>query len=412
MKHGAIAWLSVLLCTFCVPAAHAGNNGQAFAQIARGRYLTIAGDCAACHTAPGGKPFAGGKPIETPFGVVVSANITPDRETGIGAWTDAEFLGALRRGIGRGGDHLYPAMPYPYYTKLSRADVLAIRAYLNTLAPVRNEVKSDRLPFPFDIRASMVAWNTLFFSDGRFRPAADKSAAWNRGAYLVALEHCGACHTSKNLLGGDETGMALQGGAVQGWFAPDVTDGAHTGLGTWSVADIVAYLHSGHNAVSAATGPMAEVVRDSTSHLTGTDLKAIALYLKDQPGANRKPPKPASAGAPDMKSGQALYVDNCSACHGASGQGIPGLFPALKDNPSVQARRPTSLIRVVLGGAQSVATASAPTGAAMPAFGWKLSNAEVAAIVTYIRNTWGNAASTVSAGTVGSARQRLSQRVD
>jgi len=409
MRSGA-ACLLIFLGT---SAAHAAADKQAFEEIAHGRYLAIAGDCAGCHSAPGGAPYAGGLPIETPFGTLVSPNITPDRETGIGAWTDDEFVHAMQDGTGQGGEHLYPAMPYTYYTRTTREDVLAIRAYLETVEPVHNEVKANQLPFPFDVRASMAGWNELYFKRGTFRPVAGKSDEWNRGAYLVeGLGHCGLCHTAKNAAGGDETARALQGSALQGWYAPDLTGDPRGGLGSWSVDEVVAYLKTGHNAVSAATGPMSDVIVHSTSQMTDADLRAIAVYLKDQPAPSGESPKPVSGEDRMMRAGEAIYLDNCAACHTSAGTGIAQLFPALKGSPSVQSADPASLIRVVLRGAQSVATDPAPTGASMPALGWKLSDAEVAAVLTYIRNSWGNAASPILASDVASARQQLSRRTD
>jgi mono/diheme cytochrome c family protein len=410
MQHRATACLLVLLGA---SAGHAAADQQAFDAIERGHYLAIAGDCAPCHTAPGGNPYAGGRTIETPFGTLVSSNITPDRETGIGAWTDDEFVNSMQEGTGRGGRRLYPAMPYTYYTGVTREDALAIRAYLTTLDPVRNEVISNQLPFPFNIRASLAVWNALFFKHGAFEPVAGKSGQWNRGAYLVeGLGHCGACHTAKNVLGADKTSRALRGGELQGWYAPNLTDDPRIGLGSWSVDDVVAYLKTGHNNISAASGPMSEVVVASTSHMTDADLRAMAVYLKDHPPQGGGSREPVSEQDRVMRAGQAVYLDNCAACHSAAGTGIPQLFSALKDNPSVLADDPISVIRVVLQGAQSVATDSAPTGSSMPAHGWKLSDEQVAAVVTYIRNSWGNAASVVSASDVKSARRQLSQRTD
>jgi mono/diheme cytochrome c family protein len=402
-----------LLLLLGTSAANAAVDKQAFEEIARGRYLAIVGDCAGCHNAPGGAPYAGGLPIETPFGTLVSPNITPDRETGIGAGSDDDFVSAMQAGTGRGGQHLYPAMPYTYYTKATREDVLAIRAYLETVNPVHNEVKVNQLPFPFDVRASMAAWNELYFKRGTFAPVAGKSDEWNRGAYLVeGLGHCGLCHTAKNAMGGDEPTQALQGSALQGWYAPDLTGDPGAGLGSWSVDDVVSYLKTGRNNVTAATGPMSDVIVHSTSQMTAADLRAIAVYLKDQPAPSGESPKPVSGEDRMMRAGQAVYLDNCAACHTSAGTGVPQLFPALKGSPSVQSADPASLIRVVLRGAQSVATDPAPTGPSMPALGWKLADDQVAAAITYIRNSWGNAASAVSAGDVESARRQLSQRTD
>jgi mono/diheme cytochrome c family protein len=399
---------AILIVLLGLAAGQAVADQQSFDAIERGHYLAIVGDCAPCHTAPGGKPYAGGRKIETPFGTLISSNITPDRETGIGAWTDDEFLASMQEGTGRDGRHLYPAMPYTYYTRVTREDALAIRAYLATLDPVRNDVTSNLLPFPFNIRASMTAWNALSFSRGRFEPTAGKSEQWNRGAYLVqGLGHCGACHTAKNFFGADKTSRALKGGELQGWYAPNLTDDPRIGLGSWSVDAVVSYLKTGHNDISAASGPMAEVVAASTSQMTDADLKAMAIYLKDHAPLEASSRQPVSDQDRAMRAGQAVYLDNCAPCHSAGGTGIAKLFSALKESPSVLADDPISVIRVVLQGAQSVATDAAPTGAAMPAHGWKLTDDEVAAVVTYIRNSWGNAASAVSASDVKSARRQF-----
>ena len=233
--------LCALLLTLSAGGASAdGIDKQEFKQIEHGRYLTIVGDCAACHTLPGsGHDLAGGRAIETPFGRLLAPNITPDSATGIGAWTDDEFINAMIKGTGRNGVHLYPAMPYTYYTKVTRDDALAIRAYLNTVPAVQNAVDVNQLPFPLDIRAAMMVWNQLYFTPGTFTPNPNKSAEWNRGAYLAeGLGHCGLCHTPKTILGGDKTSERLQGYALQGWFAADITNDPRRGLGGWSVDDV------------------------------------------------------------------------------------------------------------------------------------------------------------------------------
>lgn len=387
---------------------------QDFTQIERGRYLAILGDCAACHTVPGsGKAFAGGRPIETPFGTLLSPNITPDAETGIGAWSEAEFVNSLRKGTGRNGTAIYPAMPYVYMTKLTTQDALAIRAYLNTIEPVRNAVTSNQLPFPFNIRAGLRIWDALYFREGVFQPVADKSAEWNRGAYLVeGAGHCGLCHTPKTALGGDDSSRALQGYALQGWFAPNITNDARRGLGGWSIEQIVAYLKTGHNESAGAAGPMAEEVSLSSSGMTMEDLRAIAIFLKDQPGQSDGGGTPLVASDRFMTAGAAIYTDECAACHKMDGTGVPGLIPALKGSPSAQSIDPISLIRVVLRGAQTVATDEAPTGPAMPSFAWQLDDDQVAAVTTYARNAWGNAAPAVSPQDVKSARALLAGRSD
>jgi len=405
----ALVWLLAAVAS----AAAAESDPQDFTQVERGRYLTVAADCAACHTVPGsGRPFAGGRAIETPFGNIVTPNITPDRETGIGAWSDDAFDAALRRGLRPDGSRLYPAMPFNAYTKMSRSDVLAIRAYLNTLEPVRHAVVANTLPFPFNIRAAMRVWDALYFREGEYKPDPQKSPAWNRGAFLVdGPGHCGACHTPKSFLGGDKTSQYLQGSALQGWFAPDITNDSRRGLGNWSVDDVAAYLRTGHNGVTAATGPMAEEIALASSHMTDGDVHAIATYLKSVPG-RQDAPQPLRADNPDMVAGQAIYRDQCSACHGLDGKGIPRLFPAIADSSSVRSTDPATLIRIVLRGARSVATDAEPTSPGMPSYGWQLDDAQVAAVLTYVRNTWGSAAQAVSAQDVKRARSALASRPD
>jgi mono/diheme cytochrome c family protein len=408
-----VSCIGLLMGLICNALA-GGIDKQDFKQIVRGHYLTIAGDCAACHTLPGSRhDFAGGRAIETPFGQILAPNITPDQDTGIGAWTDDEFVNALTKGTGRNGTRLYPAMPYTYYTKLTRDDALAIRAYLNTVPAVRNPVNPNQLPFPFNIRASLIGWNTLFFTPGTFQPNPNKSAEWNRGAYLAeGLTHCGMCHTPKNFLGGDKTSESLRGYALQGWFAPEITNNSRQGLGDWSVDEIATYLKTGHNSSSAATGLMSEMVTRSSSHMTDADLKAIAIYLKDRSSQNEDQ---AATDQPDqtvMKIGAAIYADECAGCHTANGKGASGLFPSLNGSPAVQQTDPTTLLHLVLRGARSAATDGAPTGAAMPEFDWILNDDQVAAVLTYVRNAWGNAAPPVSAGEVHKTRRALIERSD
>lgn len=396
------------LCWFASGAVVGADDGQDFARIQRGRYLVIAADCAACHTDPDQNlPFAGGRAIGTPFGVVVAPNITPDRETGIGAWTDAQFDAALRQGRMPDGKRLYPAMPYVYYTHMSRSDVSAIRAYLNTIEPAHHAVVADQLPFPFNLRAGMRVWDALYFKAGDFQPDPAQSSAWNRGAYLIeGPGHCAACHTPKTWLGGDRKNQTFRGYSLQGWFGPDITDDESRGLADWSLADIVDYLKKGHNRFAAASGPMADEVSDSSSKLNDDDLAAMATYLKAQPGQTATD-KPVPVNDPMMVAGAAIYDDLCSACHKGDGTGVSYLIPNLAASTSVASREPTTILRVVLRGAPSVATDDEPTGPAMPGFGRDLNDAEVAAVATYVRNSWGHAASAVSAGDVSSAREAL-----
>ncbi|MCC8392890.1 cytochrome c [Paraburkholderia sp. MMS20-SJTR3] len=374
--------------------------------VARGMYLARLGDCIACHTAEGGKPFAGGLPLQTPFGKLISSNITPDKETGIGEWTDEEFIRAVRQGRGRHGEFLYPAMPYTAYVRIKDQDIRDIKAYLDTVPAVHNPVVSNQLPFPFNIRWLIFGWNLLFFDNTPFRHDDTQSVEWNRGAYLVqGLGHCGACHTAKNFLGGDRA--PLQGGLLQGWFAPEITSNTYTGLGNWTPEEIVQYLQTGGNARSVASGPMAEAVTNSLQYATTQDLHGMAVYLKSFPGSDNRPPAPLDASNPVMAAGHELFIANCIACHRSSGTGVSGMVSSLSSNSGIQAPVTTNLLRTILVGSRGAVTHSNPTGAAMPNFSWKLSDAEVAAVGTYVRNSMGNAAAAVSADDVKRARESL-----
>ncbi|WP_354130642.1 MULTISPECIES: cytochrome c [unclassified Bradyrhizobium] len=385
---------------------------QEFTQIERGRYLSILSDCAGCHTVPGGKPFSGGRPIETPFGNIVSPNLTPDLDTGIGAWSDDQVDVAVRKGIGRTGAHLYPAMPYNAYTRLSRDDVMAIRAYLNSLEAVRSSRNANTLPFPFNIRSAMIVWNALYFTPGEYKPDPTKSGEWNRGKFIVdGPAHCGACHTPKTLLGGDRTDQYLQGANLQGWSAPDITNNRRTGLGSWTAEDVALYLKTGHNRTTAATGPMAEAIELSTSKMRDEDTRAIATYLKSLPG-NADEATLAPMDTNIMAAGGAIYRDQCSACHGIEGKGVPHLFPALAESTMARSNDPTTAIRIVLRGARSVGTIAEPTAPGMPSYGWQLDDREIAAVLSYIRNSWGGATTPIDAKDVTRVRSDTASRND
>jgi mono/diheme cytochrome c family protein len=401
------ALLAAFLCFAVARCAFA--ESQNFDRIERGRYLTVLSDCAACHTAPGGQPFAGGLALRTPFGTLVAPNITPDRETGIGNMSDDEFLASLHDGRGYNGRRLYPAMPYPAYTKMSDDDVLAIRAFLATVPPVRNEVNVNQLPFPLNIRLSMIFWNLLNFTPGRYQPNPQKSAEWNRGGYIVeGAAHCGTCHTPKTLLGGDNNNMMLAGATLQGWLAPNITNDARQGIGGWSRDDLYQYLKTGTNKWTLASGPMAEAVSHSTSQMADEDVLAIATYLKDSDlpaSASKVVSLPSNDST--MRAGAAIYKDNCAACHKDAGTGEVHLFPRLAGSALVQSDDTTTVARMVLRGTRAVSTPSAPTAPAMPAFDWRLNDSQVAAVLTYIRNSWGNAAAPVVARTIAGQRTSL-----
>jgi len=398
--------LSAVVSLAFTGVALAQQDPLGFDRIEKGRYLSVLGDCAGCHTAPGGKPFAGGLALETPFGKLLAPNITPDPETGIGKMSDDDFVAALHDGRGHNGRRLYPAMPYPAYTRMSRDDMLALRSYFRTVQPVSNAVEPNQLPFPFNIRLSMAFWNWLNFTPGRFQPNPQKSDEWNRGAYLVeGPAHCGTCHTPKTALGGDKTSVALSGATLQGWFAPDITANNHKGIGAWTKEELVAYLKTGANRHTLASGPMAEAITNSTSQMSEADLNAIAAYLKDSKPSDGSKPQALAASDAAMRVGAAIYKDACAVCHKDNGSGETNLFPKLAGSAIVQSDDPATLAHVVLNGARAVGTAGAPTAPAMPGFDWRLTDVQVAAVLTYIRNSWGNAAPAVAASAVKSQRE-------
>lgn len=391
----------------CTHAHDVGHGARAsFDLIQRGRYLVTLGDCTACHSDPtrSDSPFGGGHPVPTPFGMMLAPNITPDPRTGIGNWTARQFDDAVRRGRMPGGKRLYPAMPFPYFARMSAADVGAMWAYLNTVKPVQHVVVADHLPFPLSIRVSMVFWDWLYFRPGEWRPTPGESSAWNRGSYIVAGPgHCGACHTPKTFLGGDEQSHGLQGHSLEGWFAPNLTGDPARGLAAWTISDIVAYLKTGHNRFEAASGPMAEEVKDSSSGMSDQDLMAVATYLKGQQSAAQRP-APLPSDRPAMVAGAAIYRDVCSGCHKLDGTGVPYLIPDLAGSAAVASREPTTVLEVILHGAASVATREEPTGPQMPSYAWQLDDAQVAAVATYVRNSWGHAAGVVTAAAAHAAR--------
>lgn len=409
LNHSACHGL--LACALALSATEA----QGATLEAQGRYLADLGDCATCHTAADGKPYAGGRPLPTGFGVIYAPNITPDRETGIGGWSQDAFYRALHTGHDDEGNHLYPAFPYLWFTKVTRTDVDAIKDYLDTVSPVHQENRPPALDWWLSWRPMLAGWNLINFSAGEFTADARKSAQWNRGAYLVeGLGHCGECHTPKRILGGPKDAQALtggytRGGIKEGWYAPSLTGERRAGLGGWSVADIVEYLKTGSNARTASAGPMTEVITKSTSHFTDADLTAVAVYLKDLPPRAKADVAPLERQR--LERGQALFTDQCAACHMHDGAGLPGVFPALMDSSAIQALEPATVVRVVLEGARVPARAGQRAFIAMPAFGWKLGDEEVADVVTYIRNAWGNLAPQVDAAAVAKARKALN-RVD
>nr|WP_314539195.1 c-type cytochrome [uncultured Massilia sp.] len=407
-------------------AAPSGNDPQL---VQRGAYLARAGDCVACHTAVGGKPFAGGLPMATPIGTVYSSNITPDRTHGIGAYTLDDFDQALRHGVRKDGATLYPAMPYPSYAQLRPADVQALYAYF--MHGVQAQPTPNRavdIPWPLSMRWPLRAWRAAFApSVAPAAPAATPSAATDRiarGRYLVeGLGHCGACHTPRAMTLqekalGDTSSDFLAGGIVDGYLASNLRGDLRDGLGAWSEQDIVQFLKSGRNGHSAAFGGMADVVANSTQHLSDADLPAIAGYLKTLKPVQTQQAAPAYSNVTyqalrtgtDRSAGALDFLNNCAACHRTSGKGYHETFPALALSPTVNASDPSSLISIVLQGGTMPGTTTAPTEFAMPAFGTRLSDAEVASVLTFVRSSWGNNAPAVTPSMVAKVRKALPKK--
>ncbi len=374
----------------------------------RGRYLAVLGDCEGCHASPGGKSLAGGQPLISPFGKLYSSNITPDRATGIGNWSAEDFYRAMHSGIRPDGAHLYPAFPFAYFTHLGRADTDALYAYLRRQPPVNQAQPPDALTFPFSIRWLMTFWDTLFLDTSPIQPDARQSIAWNRGRFIVeGPGHCAECHTPKNALFGDKTGEALRGETVDHWFAADLTGTQRGGLGLWTAQDIADFLKTGVTGRATAIGPMQDVVAKSTSRMSDADRNAIAAYLKSLPPHDTAMPTAPAAG--EMQAGHDVFVEHCAVCHQGSARLAIGGFPLLPHNTLVQGRNPVTVLRLILGGSQSVALAGTKTSYSMPSFA-ALSDGEIASVATFIRNAWGNRASPVKPQDVSTLRKAIAAR--
>ena len=371
------------------------------ADAVRGEYLARAGNCAACHTARGGRVYAGGRGIETPFGSVFSTNLTPDAATGIGRWSGDDFWRALHEGRSRDGRALYPAFPYPSFTRVTRADADAIFAYLRSLAPVRQANRSHALRFPYDSRVSLSAWRGLYFRPATFEPDGSRSAQWNRGAYLVqGLGHCNQCHAARNALGATADSPALAGGMipVQNWYAPSLLSAAQAGVAHWKIDEVVSLLKTGVAPQASASGPMAEVVRGATQHLNDADLRAMAVYLRSLPNADIPPrPTPARSEPAWTALGATLYERHCAGCHGSDGEGVGGRYPRLAGNRAVTLDPPANVIHMLLEGGFAPATRGNPRPFGMPPYATLLSDRDIAAVASYIRRTWDNRAAAVTA---------------
>ena len=392
----ALALVLVLRSRSESPLATAGD-------VRKGEYLVRAGDCVACHTVQGGRPYTGGRAIPTPFGTLYSSNITPDADTGIGKWSADEFWRALHDGRAKDGSFLYPAFPYTSYTKVSREDSDAMYAYLASIPKVSQPNRPHEMRFPYDKRALLAGWRVLYFKEGTFKPDHRQSEEWNRGAYLVlGLGHCADCHAERGALGAVKA-QDVGGGLIPmlNWYAPSL--GSRQEIG-----DIVEFLKTGVSPRRAAFGPMAEVVRHSTQHLTDADLKAIAVYLKSQPDDDEDAAAGVRMTSPQreqmMKQGARVYKDRCADCHQGSGEGVARIYPPLAGNPAILMRNPVNAIRITLNGGFPPSTQGNPRPYGMPPFAHVLSDGDVAAVVTYIRGAWGNRAAPVSTVEVASAR--------
>ncbi|OWF82705.1 gluconate 2-dehydrogenase [Yersinia frederiksenii] len=408
----------LLLALGCAASGYASADANL---IARGEYLTKAADCVACHTTKDGKPFAGGLAFKTPMGTLYSPNITPDKATGIGSWTDEEFLRALHEGKGKNGENLYPAFPYTSYTLLKDDDVKAIKAYLFSLPAVHQPNRENDMPFPFNQRWGLWFWNLVNFDGQRFEPDSSKDAQWNQGAYFVeALGHCGECHTPRNITMGMKDSKAYAGTEIDGWTAFNITSDPHAGIGGWSQEQIVQYLRSGHvDGKAQAAGPMAEVIENSTRHLTDSDLNAMAVYLRtlkplnpdDETKSRSDWGQPATSvntlrGMPftadNNTEGARLYLGNCASCHGFTGEGVQdGYYPSLMKNSVVGASAPNNLINVILHG---VSRKTNDGEVFMPGFANTLTDEQVVSLSNYLLQQFGQPALNIKADDVKSLR--------
>lgn len=394
--------------------------------VERGAYIAVLGDCAFCHTASGGAPFAGGLALATPLGAIYSSNITPDPDSGIGRYSFTDFVRAMRDGIRPDGARLYPAMPYTAYAKVSDADLQDLYAYLRSaVAPVHAAAHAAGLPWPLSLRWPLALWISAFHDDTRFLVDPARDAQWNRGAYLVqGLAHCGTCHTPRGLflqekdLGG-HSDLYLSGGRLIGGSPINLRANDGDGLGRWSAADIAELLKAGRNAGSAVNGDMVDVVRHSTQYMSDQDVAAIASYLKSLSPARSSAHASFSASDSTLRAmlagnerstGGRIYMDSCAACHRLSGSGENLAFPMLAGNATVLSGDPSSLITLILNGGRAPSTGAAPTGLAMPDFGWRYDDADIAALATFVRSNWGNGAPAVTASQVAALRRQTGGR--
>lgn len=371
-------------------------------QVARGAYLARLGNCMTCHTERGGKAYAGGRAVVTPFGTLYGGNLTPDVETGLGLWTPGHFWRALHNGRSRDGRLLYPAFPYPHYTLVTREDADALFAFLRSLPPVRQANRPHALRWPYSTQAALAVWRALYFRPRVNVPDSTQSAQWNRGAYLVrGLGHCSACHTTRNALGAGEL-TDLSGGLIpmQNWYAPSLASISEASVAGWPLQDITDLLSTGAAPRATVMGPMAEVVLHSTQHLTPDDLASMAVFLKHVkpiPGPAETDPRVVPVASSSVREqGARIYSRECASCHGDNGAGVTGVYPPLAGNRAVNLTVTHNLVQAVLYGGFPPATQGNPRPYGMPPFALTLSDAEIAAVLSYVRAAWGNRAAPVS----------------
>jgi alcohol dehydrogenase (quinone), cytochrome c subunit len=392
------------------------------ALVARGAYLAKAGDCIACHTAPRGKPLAGGLPMTTPLGAIYTTNITPDPDTGIGRYTEEDFARALREGVAKDGHNLYPAMPYPSYAKINDEDMHALYAYfMHGVTPVKEANREPEMKWPLNMRWPLKLWNAVFLDKGAYQNKPGKDVAWNRGAYLIqGLGHCGSCHTPRGIAfqekGLNETSSAyLTGSVLDNWFASNLTGEHNTGLGRWTEQDVATFLKTGANEHASAFGSMTSVINNSTQELTDADIAAMARYLKSLPasGGNGGAPYSYDAKATRVSltrpaatdSGARVYTAYCLHCHGVDGRGFAPMLAPLAGNPNLLEKDASSLINVTLNGTDNLVLQGVPAPYPMPRYAPVLSDQQIADVLTFIRGAWNNNAPAVQAEDVSKMRK-------
>jgi mono/diheme cytochrome c family protein len=383
-------------------------------QIKQGEYLARVGNCMSCHTARGGEKYAGGRAVPTPFGNIYTSNLTPDAETGIGKWNNGDFWQAMHDGKSKDGSLLYPAFPYTNYTKVTRADSDAIFAYLQTLPAVAQKNITPELRFPYDNRALLYVWRALYFRPGQYANDDKQSVEWNRGAYLAqGLGHCSACHSPRDSFGGTDLKAELGGGMIPvlNWYAPPLNGDKDNGLGNWGATHLAAFLKTGVAPNRSVSGPMAEVVAGSLQYMSDKDMNTLAGYLKSLPQQIAPPIVATENIRPEDKkamitAGAKLYENQCATCHQASGKGEPSVYPALAGGSAINTPITTNAIRMVLHGGYAPSTVGNPRPYGMPPFGQAMSDEEVANVLTYVRNSWGNQGNAISSNDVNRYRSR------